>query len=101
MKSAKKAFTLIEMMVSITILSIMILFLYKTYASFNLSNATLKKELDSTMSMQKKRKTMYLDFTLAFSQSLKIQNREKNEDVEFFIFYFVNYIWVISSVYGV
>ena len=83
MKSAKKAFTLIEMMVSITILSIMILFLYKTYASFNLSNATLKKELDITMSMQKIRKTIYLDFTLAFSQSLKIQNREKNEDVVF------------------
>jgi len=84
MMLAKKGFTLIEMMVSITILSIMMLFLYKTYSTFNISNNNLKKEVDGFVDMQKVRKVIYLDFTMALSKTIKIQNREKNEDVVFF-----------------
>ena len=84
MISSKRGFTLIEMMISITILSIMMLFLYKTYSTFNISNENLKKELDTTLKIQKIKKTIYLDFTLAQNSSIRIQNREKNEDFIFF-----------------
>ena len=84
MISSKRGFTLIEMMISITILSIMMLFLYKTYSTFNISNDNLKKELDTTLKIQKIKKTIYLDFTLAQNSSIRIQNREKNEDFIFF-----------------
>ncbi len=78
------AFTLIEMMISITILSVMMLFLYKTHTTFNISNNNLQQELDTLVKMQKIRKIIYMDFVLARDKSIRIQNRDKNEDALFF-----------------
>lgn len=83
MSLKKSAFTLIEMMVSIVILSIMITFLYQSYASLNLSNDVLKKEVKGISDIQKMKKVIYLDFSLALHNSTKIQNRGKNEDAVF------------------
>lgn len=81
--ASKKAFTLIEMMISITILSIMMLYLYKTNASLHLSNANLKKEAEALQKIQKLKRVIYLDFLSAVEDantSITITKREKNED---------------------
>ncbi|HIC13491.1 MAG TPA: prepilin-type N-terminal cleavage/methylation domain-containing protein, partial [Sulfurimonas sp.] len=41
----KSAFTLIELLISIAILSILMLFLYKSYANLNRSNILLHEEV--------------------------------------------------------
>lgn len=84
MKSARGGFTLIELMISISILSIMMIYLYQSYASLNASNKNLKNEIRSITSIQKLKKVIYLDFSLAIHKSVKIQNREKTEDAVFF-----------------
>lgn len=83
MKLARAGFTLIELMVSISILSIMMIFLYQSYASLNASNKNLKNEITSITSIQKLKKVIYLDFSLALHKSTKIQNQERTEDVVF------------------
>ncbi len=79
----RKAFTLIEMLVSISILSIMMLFLYKSYSSLNISNAIYKKEANTLIATDNLKKTLFLDFSLALHKTIKIENQEKNEDVVF------------------
>jgi prepilin-type N-terminal cleavage/methylation domain-containing protein len=79
----RKAFTLIELMISISILSIMMLYLYQSYASLNRSNVIVEKEVEGLLGTQKLKKVLFLDFTLALSQSVLIQNRETNEDFVF------------------
>ncbi|MBC8236693.1 MAG: prepilin-type N-terminal cleavage/methylation domain-containing protein [Helicobacteraceae bacterium] len=76
----RKAFTLIELMVSISILSIMMLYLYQSYASLNRSNVIVKKEIGEILSTQKLKKVLFLDFSLALPQTTSVQNREINED---------------------
>ena len=41
----RNAFTLIELLISITILSIIMLFLYKSYADLNKTNKVYEKEV--------------------------------------------------------
>jgi len=87
MRLARGAFTLIELMVSISILSIMMIFLYQSYASLNASNKNLKNEITNITSIQKLKKVIYLDFSLALykpKKSVKIENRNKREDAAFF-----------------
>ena len=80
MKHYRKAFTLIELMISVTILSIMILFLYRSYASLNFSNKILKKEVVKISEIEQIKKVISLDFLLAKMGSIKPNKREKNED---------------------
>ena len=80
MKLNRAAFTLIEMMIAITILSIMMLFLYKSYANLNISNTNLKQETSRVLKIQEIKKVIYLDFLTALYHSTTIINREKNED---------------------
>lgn len=77
----RKAFTLIELLISIVILSILMLFLYKSYASLNRSNALLSKEVSKLKTTQLLKKTIYMDFTLALKNSVKILKQDKQEDV--------------------
>lgn len=79
----RKAFTLMEMIVSISILSIMMLFLYESYASLNHSNAFYKKEADLLKIEQLKKRVIFLDFTLASAQSIEILSQDTKEDVIF------------------
>jgi len=83
MKLKRAAFTLIEMMIAITILSIMMLFLYKSYANLNISNSNLKQETSRLLNIQQIKKVIYLDFLTALYHSTTIINREKDEDFVF------------------
>lgn len=77
------AFTLIELLISISILSIMMIFLYKSYASLNSSNTLYKKEVKKITDEQMKKKVVFLDFSLIIYKSVNIVNHEKNEDLVF------------------
>jgi len=79
----KKAFTLIEMIIAISILSIMMLFLYQSNASINKSNIFYKHEVDKLNSIELKKKIIFLDFSLMFNKSDVIINQDKKIDFIF------------------
>ncbi|SFV70774.1 hypothetical protein MNB_SM-5-1479 [hydrothermal vent metagenome] len=83
MRKGRSAFTLIEMLIAVSIFSIMMLYLYKTYSTLNISNANLEKEVSKIQKIQKIKKVIFLDFTLGIFNPrgmVLINNREKNED---------------------
>ena len=87
MRKYRSAFTLIEMLIAISIFSIMMLYLYNTYASLNLSNENLKGEVQKIQRVQKIKKVIFLDLTLALFNPrtiISIDNRDKQEDFVFF-----------------
>jgi prepilin-type N-terminal cleavage/methylation domain-containing protein len=77
----RRAFSLIELLVSIVILSLMMLFLYKSYANLNRSNIFYGEEVAKITKVQKIKKIFFLDITQA--QSITILNQERDEDVVF------------------
>lgn len=77
----KKGFTLIEVLISVVILSIMMLFLYKSYASLNYSNKFYKAEVQLIKEEQLLKKVIFLDFSLALISSTTIMNQDKNSDI--------------------
>ena len=77
----RRGFSLIELLIAITILSIMMLFLYKSYASLNHSNSFYKKEVTSLEYEKQIKKIIFLDFSLAVNNSIAILNQEKKEDI--------------------
>jgi len=79
----KKAFTLIEILIAITILSIMMLFLYKSYSSLNISNSFYKNELGQIKNGYLKKKIFFLDLSLAYKEKVKVLNQDTKEDVLF------------------
>lgn len=79
----RAGFTLIELMISISILSIMMIFLYGSYASLNKSNAFYKVEVSKILTQDRLKKILFLDFSLALHNSTKILNQEKDEDIVF------------------
>ena len=79
----RKAFTLIEILIAITILSIMILFLYQSYSSLNISNSFYKKELGQIKNGYLKKKVFFLDLSLAHIEKIKVLNQDTKEDVLF------------------
>ena len=85
----RKAFTLIELMISIVILTILMLFLYKSYAGLNKSNALLSKEVQKISKVELLKEVIYKDFSVAGQtdtnrSSIVILNQSKKEDVVFF-----------------
>jgi len=83
MKLSKSAFTLIEMLISVSILSIMIIFLYKSYADLNNSNIIFMKEKERIKKYQAIKKVLFLDFTKKLSD-IKILNQDTDIDIVFF-----------------
>jgi len=79
----RKAFTLIELLISIMILSILMLFLYKSYAGLNRSNKIISKEIQKIRNHQLIKKTLYMDFSLALKNSVMILNQDRKNDVVF------------------
>lgn len=79
----RKGFTLIEMMISVVILSIMMLFLYQSYSSLNQSNKFYEIKTDAIKDEQLKKRVIYMDFTLATLDSVKILNQDKYIDIVF------------------
>lgn len=79
----RKAFTLIEILVAITVLSIMMLFLYKSHSSLNISNRFYKNELGQIKNGYLKKKVVFLDLSLAAKEKTRILNQGPKEDVLF------------------
>jgi len=79
----RKGFTLIELMVSISILSVMVVFLYQSYASLNRSNKFYANELTNITAQQLRKRVLFLDYSLAASKSIKIENLGREEDIVF------------------
>jgi len=77
----RRAFTLVELMVSVVILSIMMLFLYKSYSGLSKSNKIFETEVQKVSKHEKIKELLYLDFTLA--NTITIQNQDNKEDVVF------------------
>lgn len=76
-------FTLLEMMISIAILSMMMIFLYKSYAHMNRTNEIFKTKSLQAQTLSMKKKTLFLDFTLAHAKSITVQNLDKQSDIVF------------------
>ena len=81
MKKNRAAFTLIEMMISIVILSIIMTFLYQSYSAINLSNSIYAKKANNIKSDQIKQNILYMDLLLAIHGTINIIKQEKTEDV--------------------
>lgn len=79
----KKAFTLIEMMISVVILSIIMLFLYESYAALSRSNSFYGIRVETIKDEQLRKRVVFLDFSLALNKSVRILNQERDEDVVF------------------
>ncbi len=85
----RKAFTLIELMISIVILTILMMFLYKSYAALNKSNKLLSEEVQKISKVELLKEVIYKDFSVAYSSetdtsAITILNQSKREDVVFF-----------------
>ena len=83
MKMNRSAFTLIEMMIAIVILSVMMIFLYQSYSATNKSNLFYKQKAELIKEQQLKKRLVYLDFSLALSGSMDIRKQDKKEDIVF------------------
>ncbi|PNV82882.1 MAG: hypothetical protein C0627_08105 [Sulfurimonas sp.] len=82
-KRLRNAFTLIEIIIAITILSIMMLYLYKSYASLNISNEFYQKEAAKIKETKLKQKILFLDFSLLLFGEHEITKSDKKEDTVF------------------
>jgi len=79
----RRAFTLIEMMVSITILSIMMIYLYKTNSSVNQSNVFYEREVNKLNLLTLKKRVFFLDLSLILYQQSSVLHIDKDEDMLF------------------
>lgn len=79
----RRAFTLIEMMISVAIFSIIMLFLYKSHADMNIQNRIYTKELAKINLYQKLKKSLFLDITLAKASSVVIIHQDRDYDILF------------------
>ena len=85
MREKRAAFTLIELLISITILSILMLFLYKSYAELNSFNQVYKEEVKKINYFERVKKTLFIDISLAERKTLILDNRDKDFDMLFFM----------------
>ena len=76
----KNAFTLIELLISITILSIIMLFLYKSYADLNKINKVYEKEVAKLEHISRIKQVFYLDLLLASKETLSISHQDAQFD---------------------
>ena len=85
MRQSRTAFTLLELMISISILALIMLFLYQSLSTLQKSNRFFGEKIEKIDQKEKIKKLFFLDFSLITSQkSYKIENIEKNEDRVFF-----------------
>ncbi len=77
----RKGFTLLEMLISVGLLSIIVIFLYQTNASLQHSNTFYGGELSAAWHEQKLRKTIYLDLALSMPESFQTVNLDKDTDI--------------------
>jgi prepilin-type N-terminal cleavage/methylation domain-containing protein len=79
----KRAFTLVELLIAVLILSILMTFLYKSYADLNRVNKSYKGEVNSLKKSQKIKQVFYLDLLLAHKSTLILDNKEEFNFISF------------------
>ena len=79
----RNAFTLIEMMISITLFSVIMIFLYQSMATIDKSNRFYGDKLENIQNQESLLKTLFLDLSLSLNNSGEINNINKNEDMVF------------------
>ena len=77
----RHAFTLIEMMIAITLFAVIMIFLYESIASLDKSNRFYGDKLSAMTTEQSLFRTLYLDLSLSEPNVGEIVNVDKNEDV--------------------
>jgi prepilin-type N-terminal cleavage/methylation domain-containing protein len=77
----RRAFTLVEMMIAITLFSVVMIFLYQSVASLRKSNQFYGAKLEVITTEQFLLKTLYLDLALVVPNTDETININKNEDI--------------------
>jgi prepilin-type N-terminal cleavage/methylation domain-containing protein len=77
----RAAFTLVELLISIVILSVLMLFLYKSYVELNSFNRVYKTEVEKLQRFERIKKRLFLDLSLAKKRSLILINSDKAFDM--------------------
>ena len=73
-------FTLIEMLISVSILAIMMTFLYKSLELLDFSNKKYGKKVEQLKTARSLKQMLYLDLSLSVYGTLEIENLEKEFD---------------------
>ncbi|MEN4053661.1 MULTISPECIES: prepilin-type N-terminal cleavage/methylation domain-containing protein [Sulfurimonas] len=81
----RKAFTLVELMISIVILSILMLFLYKSYVDINKMNKVYAGAVTSLEKKERFKRAIYLDFLLGSKRAFFLQSDDKKFDLVSFM----------------
>ncbi len=76
----KNAFTLIELLISVAILSLIMLFLYKSYADLNKTNQLYEQEVSKLEYISRIKQTLYLDLLLAKQKTLTVSHQDTKFD---------------------
>ena len=84
MKKQSSAFTLIELMISVSILALIMLFMYKSVDQLQSSNRFYAKKIAIIDKKEKIKKLFFLDFTLIVDKKYRSELVEKNEERVFF-----------------
>jgi prepilin-type N-terminal cleavage/methylation domain-containing protein len=79
----RRAFTLIELMISIVILSIIMVFLYKSYAELNSQNKLYDQATNKIEKLELIKQTLFLDFSLSLKSTTTIITQDKKVDIVF------------------
>jgi len=74
-------FTLIEMMIAITIFSVVMIFLYQSMATINKSNRFYGDKLVEIKTKKELYKTIFLDLSLSEPTNGAIDNQDRDHDV--------------------
>jgi len=77
----RRAFTLLEMMIAISILAIIMLFLYESLSKLQQGNRFYEQKLQNVEFEQTFVKTLYLDLALAQKKSLEVISKDKQYDI--------------------
>ncbi len=79
----RHGFTLIEMMIAITLFSVVMIFLYQSMATLDKSNQFYSDRLDEITTEHSLFKTLYLDLSLSEANNGEINSINKDEDMVF------------------
>ena len=79
--SLNRAFTLLEMLIAITIFSLIVLYLYQSLSTLNSTNRFYGEKLNSMSHDQKLLKTIYLDLSTAVIRTVNIINEDPFTDI--------------------
>lgn len=79
----RPAFTLIELLIAVGLLSLIMLYLYGALSSLQAGNSFYKTRLQGAQHEYKVVKTLYLDLALASAKTVRIVSRERKYDMLF------------------